>query len=53
MRKTREMSIRSFIIRLSEMNYHLTYFPPFGDPDTQMLAQDGVIDIIVNSVPNK
>ena len=35
------------------MNDYLTYFPPFGHPDTQRLAQDELIDIIENSVPNK
>ena len=50
MRKPREMTIRSYVARVQELNSYLKSFPPFGD--NQELPEDKILDILEFSVPH-
>ena len=50
LRKPREMSIRAFCARLTEINKYLESFPPAGDGAKQ-LEQDELLDIAEFAVP--
>ena len=50
--KSREITIRNYVVRLREINDKLPRFPPFGDFEAHKLPEDELIDIVEHSIPN-
>ena len=49
-RKPKEMKIRQYVARFSELNSYLESFPPYGE--NQCLPQDEVLEHLEFAIPN-